>query len=287
MLIGSPAVAEALAAGSPLLPQKCRLHDTLCRVCQVRATGFVGRSVVCGRLKELDSKHKFGRRLDPSDWNEICTLEGETTAAADRLSCRGPAIDTTKEGAQHSTGTASRELAGGRREPWVSRRSAGRHRPRSGPGCLRDVCRPSRSRPRRRRTSRVSDGTNPWAVVRLFAVLAGFSILLITGRKAPKSGIAGRQAIARVAIRALVLFALGSILVCLGTPVLIVLPYYGICFLLVLPLCRLSAEPLGFLAAATALVLPQLRFHLAAMFGSEIRTSTRCSSSWSAAVIPR
>lgn len=30
----------------------------------------------------------------------------------------------------------------------------------------------------------------------LFAVLAGFSILLITGRNAPKSGVAGRQAIA-------------------------------------------------------------------------------------------
>lgn len=100
---------------------------------------------------------------------------------------------------------------------------------------------------------------------RPFAVLAGFSMLLITGRKAPKSGIAG----ARVAIRALVLLALGSILVYLGTQVLIVLPYYGICFLLVLPLCQLSAEPLGFLAAATALVLPQLRFHLASMFGSE------------------
>ncbi|RUU77992.1 DUF418 domain-containing protein [Mesorhizobium sp. M7A.T.Ca.TU.009.01.1.2] len=96
----------------------------------------------------------------------------------------------------------------------------------------------------------------------LFAVLAGFSILLITGRKAPKSGIAGRQAIARVAIRALVLLALGSILGCLGTQVEVILEYYGICFLLVLPLHRLSAYQLGLIAAATALVLPQVRSSL-------------------------
>ncbi|NGO55200.1 DUF418 domain-containing protein [Allomesorhizobium camelthorni] len=101
----------------------------------------------------------------------------------------------------------------------------------------------------------------------LFTVLAGFSILLITGRKAPKSGVAGRQAIARVAIRALVLLALGPILTYLDTPVQVILAYYGICFLLVLPLYRLSAQQLGLLAAATALVLPQVRSHL--VFGSE------------------
>ncbi|WP_244571524.1 heparan-alpha-glucosaminide N-acetyltransferase domain-containing protein [Mesorhizobium carmichaelinearum] len=59
----------------------------------------------------------------------------------------------------------------------------------------------------------------------LFAVLAGFSIILITGRKAPKSGVAGRQAIARVAIRALVFLALGPILTYLGAPVAVILDY--------------------------------------------------------------
>ncbi|MER8478639.1 heparan-alpha-glucosaminide N-acetyltransferase domain-containing protein [Mesorhizobium sp. M1163] len=101
----------------------------------------------------------------------------------------------------------------------------------------------------------------------LFTVLAGFSILLIIGRKAPKSGVAGRQAIARVAIRALVLLVLGPILTYLDTSVDVILAYYGICFLLVLPLYRLSAQQLGWLAAATALVLPQVRSHL--VFGSE------------------
>ncbi|WP_394890306.1 DUF418 domain-containing protein [Mesorhizobium sp. AaZ16] len=103
----------------------------------------------------------------------------------------------------------------------------------------------------------------------LFAVLAGFSILLITGRKAPKSGVAGRQAIARVAIRALVLLALGPILTYLDTPVRVILTYYGICFLLVLPLYRLSAPQLGLLAAGTALVLPQVRFLLESMVAFE------------------
>ncbi|WP_292190756.1 hypothetical protein [Mesorhizobium sp.] len=39
--------------------------------------------------------------------------------------------------------------------------------------------------------------------------------------------------------------------------------------MLVLPLYRLSAQQLGLLAAATALVLPQVRFLLLPMFGSE------------------
>jgi uncharacterized membrane protein YeiB len=102
----------------------------------------------------------------------------------------------------------------------------------------------------------------------LFAVLAGFSIILITGRKARKSGEAGRQAVARVAIRALVLLAIGSILTRLGTGIAVILKTYGICFLLVLPLYRRSAQQLGLLAAGTALVLPQMRF-LLKLFGPE------------------
>ncbi|WEX79642.1 DUF418 domain-containing protein (plasmid) [Sinorhizobium numidicum] len=96
----------------------------------------------------------------------------------------------------------------------------------------------------------------------LFAVLAGFSIVLITGRTAPKSGVADRQAIARVAIRALVLLSLGSILNYLNAQVAVILHYYGIFFLLVLPLYRLSAPQLGLLAWGTALILPQVYFRL-------------------------
>jgi uncharacterized membrane protein len=46
----------------------------------------------------------------------------------------------------------------------------------------------------------------------LFATLAGFSLMLLAGRREPKTGLAGRQAKARIAIRAVVLLALGTAL---------------------------------------------------------------------------
>ncbi|MGX1566973.1 DUF418 domain-containing protein [Streptomyces sp. NPDC055506] len=94
----------------------------------------------------------------------------------------------------------------------------------------------------------------------LFAFLAGFSIMLITGRRTPKTGRAGRQAVAKVVIRALVLLALGTALTLTDTPVEVILAFYGLYFLLVLPLYRLSARPLAIIAAAGALVLPQVLY---------------------------
>ncbi|MFC9502637.1 DUF418 domain-containing protein [Streptomyces sp. NPDC057002] len=94
----------------------------------------------------------------------------------------------------------------------------------------------------------------------LFAFLAGFSIMLITGRRTPKRGRAGRQAVAKVVIRALVLLVLGTALTLTDTPVEVILAFYGLYFLLVLPLYRLSARPLAIIAAAGALVLPQVLY---------------------------
>ncbi|MES5823292.1 DUF418 domain-containing protein [Streptomyces sp. RG80] len=94
----------------------------------------------------------------------------------------------------------------------------------------------------------------------LFAFLAGFSIMLITGRRSPKTGRAGRQAVAKVVIRALVLLALGTALTMTGTPVEVILAFYGLYFLLVLPLYRLAAGPLAVIAAAGALLLPQILY---------------------------
>ncbi|MEW2402513.1 DUF418 domain-containing protein [Streptomyces sp. NPDC046862] len=94
----------------------------------------------------------------------------------------------------------------------------------------------------------------------LFAFLAGFSVMLITGRRTPKTGRAGRQAVAKVVIRALVLLALGTALTMTGTPVEVILAFYGLYFLLVLPLYRLSAHPLAIIAAVSALVLPQVLY---------------------------
>ncbi|MDX2600209.1 DUF418 domain-containing protein [Streptomyces caniscabiei] len=94
----------------------------------------------------------------------------------------------------------------------------------------------------------------------LFAFLAGFSIILMTSRRAPKTGRAGRQAVAKVVIRALLLLAVGTALTLSGTPVEVILAFYGVYFLIVLPLYRLGARPLALVAAAGALVLPQVLY---------------------------
>lgn len=94
----------------------------------------------------------------------------------------------------------------------------------------------------------------------LFAFLAGFSIMLITGRRTPKTGRAGRQTTAKVVIRALVLLVLGIALTLTGTPVEVILAFYGLYFLLVLPLYRLTAGPLAIIAVTGALVLPQILY---------------------------
>ena len=95
----------------------------------------------------------------------------------------------------------------------------------------------------------------------LFATLAGFSLMLIAGRLEPKTGLAGRQAKARIAIRAVILLALGTVLAMEYGDV-IILAYYGVYFLLALLLVRLSAKTLAIIAAGIALVMPQLAFVL-------------------------
>ncbi|MER5225011.1 DUF418 domain-containing protein [Streptomyces flaveus] len=104
----------------------------------------------------------------------------------------------------------------------------------------------------------------------LFAVLAGFAVALITGRRTPKTGPAGRQAVAKVIIRAVILLALGTALTMTGTPVVPILAFYGLFFLLVLPLCRLGAKPLAMIAVGWALVGPQLLYALKPVVGGRV-----------------
>ncbi|MFE6176932.1 DUF418 domain-containing protein [Streptomyces sp. NPDC056464] len=94
----------------------------------------------------------------------------------------------------------------------------------------------------------------------LFAVLAGFTLVIITGRPTPRTGRAGRQAAGRVVIRGIVLIALGFALTALDTSVAVILSFYGLIFLTVLPLYRLRATTLAVIAAAGALVLPQVLY---------------------------
>ncbi|MEU5427864.1 DUF418 domain-containing protein [Streptomyces olivoreticuli] len=94
----------------------------------------------------------------------------------------------------------------------------------------------------------------------LFAFLAGFSLLLITGRRTPRTGRAGRQAVTRILIRSAVLLPLGTALTMTGTPVDVILAFYALYFVLALPLRGLRAGTLAVIAAAGALVLPQVLY---------------------------
>ncbi|MEU0452926.1 DUF418 domain-containing protein [Streptomyces sp. NPDC006129] len=106
----------------------------------------------------------------------------------------------------------------------------------------------------------------------LFATLAGFSLMLIAGRREPKTGLAGRQARARIAIRAVVLLALGTALAVEYGGV-IILGFYGVYFLLALPLVRLSARTLAIVAAGIALVMPQLAFVMTSLLSPSVQES--------------
>ncbi|MFF3736118.1 DUF418 domain-containing protein [Streptomyces sp. NPDC002566] len=106
----------------------------------------------------------------------------------------------------------------------------------------------------------------------LFATLAGFSLMLIAGRRQPKTGLAGRQAKARIAIRAVVLLVLGTVLA-MEYGGVIILGFYGVYFLLALPLVRLRARTLAIISAAFALVAPQLAYVLTSLLTSSVQES--------------
>ncbi|CAL9549281.1 DUF418 domain-containing protein [Streptomyces sp. SudanB52_2052] len=106
----------------------------------------------------------------------------------------------------------------------------------------------------------------------LFATLAGFSLMLLAGRREPKTGLAGRQAKARIVIRAVILLALGTVMA-MEFGGVIILGFYGVYFLLALPLVRLSARALAILAAVLALVTPQLAFLLNSLLTSSVQES--------------
>jgi uncharacterized membrane protein len=112
----------------------------------------------------------------------------------------------------------------------------------------------------------------------LFALLAGFTLVILTGRPEPRTGRAGRQAIGRVLVRAVVLVAMGYVLTALDTSVDVILSFYGLMFVLALPLCRLRAGALAFTAAAAAVVMPVVLYVL--------RASAE-DGSWADAVITR
>lgn len=99
----------------------------------------------------------------------------------------------------------------------------------------------------------------------LFAVLAGVSIALVTGGTHRISDAALRIARGRIAVRALLVWMLGLVLIATGVPVYVILPAYAILFLLALPLLRFRAGPLLAIAGVLAVVTPFVYAPLAAL----------------------
>jgi uncharacterized membrane protein YeiB len=92
----------------------------------------------------------------------------------------------------------------------------------------------------------------------LFATLAGLSLVLIAGGHRPKTGRSLRQAVAKIAIRAVLLLALGTWLTASGTSIVVILAFYGLYFLLALPFVKLRARTLVILAVVFGLGGPLL-----------------------------
>ncbi|MFE6779484.1 heparan-alpha-glucosaminide N-acetyltransferase domain-containing protein [Streptomyces sp. NPDC057702] len=94
----------------------------------------------------------------------------------------------------------------------------------------------------------------------LFAVLAGLTLVILAGRRSRPDPRDRRRAALRIAIRAVILLALGSALTAGGTKVEVILAYYGLFFLLALPFAWLASRTLALVAVGWALVGPQLLY---------------------------
>lgn len=90
----------------------------------------------------------------------------------------------------------------------------------------------------------------------LFATLAGASIALVTGGRRPLPGPALGRARGALAVRAVLLWLIGLLLIATHVPVFVILPAYALLFLLALPLLRLRARSLWLLAGVLAVVTP-------------------------------
>lgn len=103
----------------------------------------------------------------------------------------------------------------------------------------------------------------------LFAVLAGVSLALLSGGAEPRRGRQGKQAMLRITVRALVIGAVGLALAQLHTPVMVILPYYALYFLLCLPLLRLRWQTLAIMAATLTVLGPIISFLIRDALGDD------------------
>jgi uncharacterized membrane protein len=92
----------------------------------------------------------------------------------------------------------------------------------------------------------------------LFAVLAGVSLALLSGRQTPPTGRARWVAMRALAVRALLIAAIGLTIGMLDSGLAVILTYYGVMFLLALPFIGLRARSLAVLSAVWLVVVPLL-----------------------------
>lgn len=90
----------------------------------------------------------------------------------------------------------------------------------------------------------------------LFAVLAGVGLSLATGGPQPVRGSALRAARFGVVARACLLAAVGLLLGMVDSPPLVILAYYGLLFLVAVPVLGLPARVLAAMALVAAVVTP-------------------------------
>ncbi len=92
----------------------------------------------------------------------------------------------------------------------------------------------------------------------LFATLAGVSLGIMTGSERPIVRARRLDRSLSIVLRALILFLLGIMLVTLDSGIAVILDYYGIMFLLLVPLLFLPRWALAALAIVFAFVAPRL-----------------------------
>ena len=90
----------------------------------------------------------------------------------------------------------------------------------------------------------------------LFAVLAGISIALMSGRSSPEHGRARWATAAGLAVRALLIAVIGLVLGEADSGIAVILTYYGVLFLLAIPFLGLRARSLAVLAAVWLVAAP-------------------------------
>ena len=90
----------------------------------------------------------------------------------------------------------------------------------------------------------------------LFAVIAGFSLGIMSGRERPHTGDRLVRTRLRILVRAVLLMAIAGVLITFTTGVVIILGYYAAWFAAALPVLHWRARRLFIAAAATAVVGP-------------------------------